>query len=435
MNQTEFSRRRKQLMRMMGSGSIAILPTSQTCRRNGDVDHVFHPDSNFYYLSGFPEAHAIAVLIPERKHGEYILFCEEKDEQKELWEGRRAGQQGAIEQYGADDSFPIDDVDDILPRMLEQAERVFYVMGAHPHLDSKLSQWINRIRSQSRNGKQGPLEIIALDHYLHDLRLYKSRSEIKFMRQAARISCAAHVQAMRLCKPGLYEYQLQAAFTHACSMQGARQQAYPTIAGGGENGCILHYTDNNDVLNEGDLVLMDAGCEVDCYASDITRCWPVNGRFSEPQRQLYELVLQAQLAAIEQVKPGNHWNDPHEAAVKVLTRGLIKLGLLKGTPARLIKSEAYKKFYMHRTGHWLGMDVHDVGDYQIDGAWRVLEAGMVLTVEPGLYIPRPCKGVARKWQGIGIRIEDDVLVTKTGHDVLSSAAPKTVDEIEALMAR
>ena len=434
MTRAEFKRRRSQLMRMMGKDAIAIIPTSPERLRNRDVHYPFRPDSDFYYMTGFDEPEAVAVLIPGRKTAEYILFCRQRDPEREQWDGRRAGQEGAIRDFDADDSFPIEDLDDILPRMLEQCERVYYAMGCDPDLDHRMSEWIAKVRSRSRSGIQGPFEFIAVDHYMHDMRLYKSRSEIATMRKAARISAAAHRQLMQRCRPGMQEYQLQADFEHACASKGATRQAYPAIVGGGNNACILHYIENNARLEEGDLVLVDAGCELDCYASDITRTFPVSGKFSEPQRLLYQLVLDAQHAAIDAVRPGNSWHAPHETAVKVLTRGLVKLGLLKGQPAQLVKKEAYSKFYMHKTGHWLGMDVHDVGDYKVDGEWRMLEPGMVLTIEPGLYIPEGMRGVAKKWQGIGIRIEDDVLVTKDGHDVLTSDAPKEVDEIEALMA-
>ena len=434
MTRAEFKRRRSQLMRMMGKDAIAIIPTSPERLRNRDVHYPFRPDSDFYYMTGFDEPEAVAVLIPGRKTAEYILFCRQRDPEREQWDGRRAGQEGAIRDFDADDSFPIEDLDDILPRMLEQCERVYYAMGCDPDLDHRMSEWIAKVRSRSRSGIQGPFEFIAVDHYMHDMRLYKSRSEIAAMRKAARISAAAHRQLMQRCHPGMQEYQLQADFEHACASKGATRQAYPAIVGGGNNACILHYIENNARLEEGDLVLVDAGCELDCYASDITRTFPVSGKFSEPQRLLYQLVLDAQHAAIDAVRPGNSWHAPHETAVKVLTRGLVKLGLLKGQPAQLVRKEAYSKFYMHKTGHWLGMDVHDVGDYKVDGEWRMLEPGMVLTIEPGLYIPEGMRGVAKKWQGIGIRIEDDVLVTKEGHDVLTSDAPKEVDEIEALMA-
>jgi len=434
MTPNEFKRRRRQLMRIMGKGAIAIVPAAPQCRRNNDVHYPYRPDSDFYYLTGFPEPDAVAVLIPGREQGEYILFCREKDPKKERWDGSIAGQEGAVEQYGADDSFPIDDLDDILPRMLEQCHKVFYAMGSNAELDQRMSSWIARIRGRARSGVQPPQEFIALDHHLHDLRLYKSRSEIAVMRRAARISAAAHRELMQRCRPGMKEYELEGCFIDACYRRGARHQAYSPIVGGGNNATVLHYIQNDQPLADGDLVLVDAGCELDWYASDITRTFPVNGRFSAPQRQLYQLVLDAQLAAIDQVKPGNAYDAPHKAAVRTLTRGLVKLGLLEGQPAKLIKEEKYKAFFMHNTGHWLGLDVHDVGDYKIDGHWRELEPGMVLTIEPGLYIPKGTRGVPRKWQGIGIRIEDDVLVTKTGHDVLSKDAPKTIDEIETLMS-
>lgn len=433
MTKNEFKRRRRQLMRMMGKSSIAILPAAALHTRNNDVHYPYRPDSDFYYLTGFAEPEAVAVLIPGRQQGEYILFCREKDPEKERWDGAIAGQEGAVADYGADDSFPVSDLDDILPRMLEQCERVFYAMGCDPELDQRMSHWINLLRGKARAGIHPPQEFIALDHYLHDMRLYKSRSEIALMRRAAKISAAAHKRLMRECRPGLKEYELEGAFLHHCHQSGARHQAYSPIVGGGDNATVLHYIDNSAPLEAGDLVLVDAGCELDYYAADITRTFPVDGRFSTAQRQLYQLVLDAQLAAIKQVKPGNAYDAPHRAAVRILTRGLLKLGLLKGQLNKLIKEEKYKKFFMHGTGHWLGMDVHDVGDYKIDGHWRELEPGMVLTIEPGLYIPRGSRGVAKKWQGIGIRIEDDVLVTKDGHDVLSKDAPKEIDEIEALM--
>ncbi len=433
MTATEFKRRRNQLMRMMGKNAIAIIPAAPQRIRNRDVHHPYRQDSDFYYLTGFAEPEAVAILIPGRKAAEYILFCRPRDPKREQWDGRRAGQEGAISDFGADDSFPFTDLDEILPRMLEQCERIFYAMGCDPWLDQQMSEWIAKVRA--RSGIQGALQFVALDHYLHDMRLYKSRSEIALMRRAAKVSAQAHINLMKKCRPGFKEYQLHAQFEYETASKGATGQAYPAIVGGGDNGCILHYIENRDELCDGDLVMIDAGCEIDCYASDITRTWPVNGIYSEPQRQLYGLVLKAQLAAIAKVKPGNKWHHPHQAAVRVITRALVELGLLKGQPAALIKKKAYEKFYMHKTGHWLGMDVHDVGDYKVDGEWRILEPGMVLTVEPGLYIPRGVKGVHKKWQGIGIRIEDDVLVTKDGHEVLSKGAPKTPHEIEALMGK
>ena len=432
MNQKEFSRRRKRLMQIMGHGTIAILPTAPIKIRNRDAEYPYRPDSDFYYLTGFPEPQGVAVLAVGRRHGEYILFCREKDPDQETWHGRRAGLEGAREFYGVDDAFPIADIDEILPGLMENCERVYYTMGLDQEFDQRLIGWVNQLRGKARAGVHTPGEFVALDHLLHDMRLYKSKEEIKIMRRAAKVSAQAHVRAMQQCRPGLMEYQIEAELMHVFKMNNCAP-AYNSIVGGGANGCILHYVENNAPLNDGELLLIDAAAEYNYYAADITRTFPVNGGFSVAQKALYELVLEAQLAAIEKVKPGNHWNDPHVAAVKVLTHGMVKLGLLKGKTSKLIKEEAYRRFYMHRTGHWLGMDVHDVGDYKIGDQWRVLEPGMVMTVEPGIYIPAGSKGVAKKWWNIGIRIEDDVLVTKDGCEVLTKDVPKSVTEIEALV--
>ena len=434
MNNTEYKRRRKHLMQIMGEDAVAILPAALVRMRNRDAEFQYRQDSDFHYITGFDEPEAVVVLVPGREHGEYILFCRENDKKMETWNGLRAGQDGAIEKYAADDSFPIDDIDDILPGLLENKEKVYYTMGVHPDFDQRVIKWVNRLREQSRMGVHTPGEFVSLDHQLHDMRLYKSAAEIKVMRKAAEISAAGHIRAIQFCKPGKYEYQLEAELLHHFMQHGARSPAYSSIVGGGKNGCILHYVENSESLKDGDLVLIDAGAELECYAADISRTFPVNGKYSKEQRILYEIVLTAQLAAIEQVKPGNHWNDPHEAAIKVITQGLIDVGILKGKLETQIEKGTYKNFYMHRTGHWLGMDVHDVGDYKVDDEWRVLEPGMVLTVEPGLYISADHESVAKKWHNIGIRIEDDVLVTKDGHDVLSKDVPKDPDEIEALMA-
>jgi Xaa-Pro aminopeptidase len=429
----EFGRRRKQLMRMMGKDSIAIIPTATEQLRNRDVEFPFRADSDFYYLTGFHEPEAVAVLIPGRSHGEYLLFCRERDPEMETWTGRRAGTQGVIDSFDADDAFPIGDIDEILPGLMERCERVFYSMGSRPQFDQRVMEWLNRLRQGARTGLRAPDEFVSLEHLLHDMRLYKSRSEVRVMRTAAKVACRAHKRAMQSCQPGMSEFEIEAELLYEFRRAGM-VPAYSSIVGGGANGCVLHYTDNKAALQDGDLLLIDAGAEYDCYASDVTRTFPVNGRFSAAQKALYEVVLAAQTAAIKKVRAGNHWNAPHQAAVRVLTRGLVKLGILKGKPADLIRNEAYRRFYMHRTGHWLGMDVHDVGDYKVGGAWRELEPGMVLTVEPGLYIPAGSRGVAKKWWNIGIRIEDDVLVTRDEPDVLSKAAPRTVAEIEALMA-
>jgi Xaa-Pro aminopeptidase len=433
MNQSEFKKRRKQLMQRVGSNNIALMGSASTRVRNRDVDYPFRQDSDFYYLTGFNEPDSLAVFIPGREKGEYILFCREFDEKKALWEGAHAGLEGATEHFGADDAFPIDDLDEILPGMLENKHKVFYPMGRNSELDHSLLEWINHLRSQSRTGVVAPGELVSLEHILHEMRLFKSTAELKLMRRASEISAKAHVKAMQTCKPGLFEYQIEAEIIHHFIQSGLRAVAYPSIVAGGKNACTLHYTANSDKLKSGDLLLIDAGAECDHYAADITRTFPISGRFSEPQKQLYQLVLDAQAAAIDQIRPGHSWLSAHEAAVETLTKGLVFLGLLKGKVKKLIKDEKYKQFYMHRTGHWLGMDVHDVGEYKVDQEWRLLEPGMVLTVEPGLYIPSDCKDVDEKWRGIGIRIEDDVLVTSDGHEILTGGVPKTIADIEALM--
>lgn len=431
---SEYLRRRKALMAEMEPNSIAILPAAPMYIRNRDVEHIYRQDSDFQYLSGFPEPEAVIALIPGREHGEYVLFCRERDPARELWDGLRAGQEGAIKEYGADDAFPIGDIDDILPGLIEGRSRVYYAIGSNQEFDHRLMEWINTIRSKARQGAQPPNEFVALDHVLHDLRLYKSASETKVMRTAAEISARAHIRAMQASRVGLYEYHLEAELDYEFRKGGAKMPAYGSIVAAGKNACILHYRENDAVLKDGDLVLIDAGCEIDCYASDITRTFPVNGRFSPEQKAIYELVLAANEEAFKHIAPGKHWNEAHEATVQVITAGLVELGLLKGDVAELIAAEAYKPFYMHRAGHWLGMDVHDVGDYKVGGEWRVLEPGMAMTVEPGIYIAADNQDVAKKWRGIGVRIEDDVVVTKTGCEILTNGVPKAVAEIEALMA-
>lgn len=428
----EFAKRRRQLMRMMGDDAIAIIPAAPEKIRNRDTHYPFRQDSDFHYLTGFPEPEAVAVFVPGRRQAEYVLFCRERDLVMETWNGRRAGQEGAVTEYAADDAFPINDIDDILPGLMEARERVFYTMGSQPEFDQRVIKWVKRLRAQVRSGRHTPQEFISLEHFLHDMRLYKSRAEISNMRRAAKISVAAHKRALSSCRPGMYEYELEAELLHEFRREGG-VNAYPPIVGGGANSCILHYTDNNAELADGDLVLIDAGCEFKGYASDVTRTFPINGRFTPEQRAIYELVLKAQQAAIQEARPGNHWNDVHDAAVKVLNAGLVKLGLIKATAAKSAKEGAYKQFFMHRTGHWLGLDVHDVGDYKVGDQWRELEPGMVMTVEPGLYIPAGTKGVAKKWWNIGVRIEDDVLVTKGDADVLSRDLLKDPDDIEAFM--
>jgi Xaa-Pro aminopeptidase len=437
MSVADFKRRRRRLASAMQAPAVAIVAAASEVIRNRDVHYPYRQDSDFQYLTGFPEPEAMAVLAPGRKEGEYLLFCRPHDEEKELWEGRRAGVEGAQEHYGVDEAYAIEEADELVPKLLENCERVYYPLGTNAELDQRVMRWINFVRTKARKGIRAPVELISLDHLVHEQRLVKSKQELRIMRKAAHISAGAHREVMHLCRSGMWEYELEAAFAHACALHGGRFQAYPPIVGSGANACVLHYVDNRHQLCDGDLVLIDAGCEYGGYASDITRTFPVNGRFSEPQREVYDLVLAAQAAAIKKARPGNRWDEPHRAAVRVLTHGLVELGLLPGTKKdvrKLIKEEKYKPFYMHRTGHWLGMDVHDVGDYKVGGEWRTLEPGMVMTVEPGLYIPGDKEEVPERYRNIGIRIEDDLVITEDGNEVLSADAPKTVADIESWMS-
>ncbi len=430
----EYADRRQRLIEQMAPESIAILSAAPERTRSRDTNYPYRQDSDFFYLTGFNEPDAVLVLIPGREHGESVLFCRERDPKKELWDGLLTGPEGAVSRYGMDDAFPVGDIDDILPGLIEGRSRVYYSIGRDSTFDTRVMEWVNTIRSKVRSGAHPPGEFVALEYTLHDMRLYKSGAELKIMARAAEISAEAHRRAMARAHPGLREYQLEAELTYCFLDHGASAPAYPSIVGSGANGCILHYIENSGVLSEGDLVLIDAGCEYQGYAADITRTFPVSGRFSEEQKAVYEIVLAAQKAAIAAVKPENHWNQPHEAAVEVLCQGLLDLGILEGTLEEVVEHGAYREFFMHRTGHWLGMDVHDVGDYKVGGAWRVLEPGMTLTVEPGLYFSPYHDGVPERWRGIAVRIEDDVVVTQDGCRVLTSDVPKEVDEIEALMA-
>lgn len=431
--QDEFAKRRRQLMRVMGKDAIAILPAAPVRMRNGDVEYDYRPDSDFYYLTGFAEPEAVAVLLPGRPQGEYVLFVRERDPAREAWDGARAGPEGAVGEFGADDAFPIQDIDEILPGLLERCARVYYTMGAHPEFDKRVIGWVNRLRSQAKQGAHTPHEFVALDHPLHEMRLFKSRVELASMRRSAQIACAAHHRALAVAAPGRMEYEVMAELLHEFHRRRADISYHP-IVGSGPNSCVLHYRANARQMKDGELLLIDAGCEYQYYASDVTRTLPVNGRYTPRQRAVYEVVLAAQRAAIAKVRAGAVWNDPHEAAVRAITQGLVRIGLLKGRVARLIRDGSYRQFFMHRTGHWLGMDVHDVGEYKVGDQWRLLEPGMAMTVEPGIYIAPGTKGVRREWWGIGVRIEDDVVVTAGDPEVLTAAMPTDPDEIEGLMA-
>ncbi|MCG5535770.1 Xaa-Pro aminopeptidase [Ectothiorhodospira mobilis] len=428
----EHAHRRRRLMEAMGEGAIAIVPGAPERTRNRDVTHPFRQDSDFWYLTGFVEPEAVAVLVPGRSEGDYVLFCRERDPEKETWNGRRAGTEGAVRDFGADEAHPLAELEQVLPGLLEGRERVYLSLGHESGMDRRVSAWIEAMGRRGRAGVRPPRALMSLEPLLHELRLFKSEQELEAMRRAAAVTVEAHRRAMAACRPGMGEYQLEAELLYTFRHAGM-EPAYASIVGGGANGCILHYTENEDRLRDGDLVLIDAGCEYRGYAGDVTRTFPVNGRFSPVQRAVYDIVLEAQAAAIAQVAPGRHWEEPHQAAVAVLTRGLVDLGVLQGPVQRLVEEGAYRPYYMHRTGHWLGLDVHDVGDYRVDGAPRPLQPGMVMTVEPGLYFPPGGEGVPEALAGIGVRIEDDVAVTRAGHEVLTADCPKAPEAIEALM--
>jgi Xaa-Pro aminopeptidase len=432
-SQASCAKRRRQLMRMAGDDAILVLPAAPERIRSRDTHHPYRQDSDLLYLTDFQEPDAVLVLVPGRRHGESILFCRERDPEREGWDGPRCGPEGAVERHGMDDAYPIADLDEILPGLLEGRSRVYYHFGRDAEFDLKLIGWVNRVRAMMRMGAQPPHEFLELGHLLDELRLFKSRDEIQLMQRAADISVLAHETAMRACRAGVPEYALQAEIERVFRQHDA-VPAYGSIVGAGTNACVLHYVANNAVANDGDLVLVDAGAEYRGYASDITRTFPVSGRFSKEQRALHDLVGAAHAAALAQAKPGVPYEAGHLAAVRTLTEGLLSLGLLKGTLERNIEAGHYKRFYRHKTGHWLGLDVHDVGDYRIDGESRLLEPGMVFTIEPGLYIPPDDRTVHAKWRGIGIRTEDVVLVAADGNRVLTQKLARSADEIETLMA-
>jgi Xaa-Pro aminopeptidase len=427
---TPFRARRAALLDRMGAG-IAIIPTAPERLRNRDSDYLYRFDSYFYYLAGFPEPEAVLVMVagPEPRS---ILFCREKHPERELWEGFRYGPDGARRTFGFDDAQPFAALDEALPKLMANQPALFYAPGLDPAWDVRILRWLNEVRAHARTGVTAPVEIRDLRVALDEMRLVKDAHEIATMRRAASISAGAHVRAMRATRPGAMEYEVEAELLYEFRRHGAQFPAYWPIVAGGANACVLHYRDNSQRLDDGDLLLIDAGCELDGYASDITRTFPVNGKFSGPQRDVYDLVLASQTAAIEAVRPGHGWNAPHDAAVRVLAQGFIDLGLCSGTFDEVMEKELYKQFYMHRTGHWLGLDVHDAGDYKERGEWKPLVPGMTLTVEPGCYV-RPADGVPERFWNIGVRIEDDALVTATGCEIVTSGAPKRADDIEALM--
>ena len=427
-NPTEYRQRREQLMAKIGSGT-AIFRSAPAAVMHNDVEYAYRQDSDFFYLTGFNEAEAVAVLAPHHEEHKFVLFVQPKDLEKETWHGYRAGVEGAKELYGADEAFPIAELAEKLPKYLEKADRIYYHFGRDRTFDQTvLNHWQRLMATYPKRGT-GPTAVEDSNIILHPMRLVKSETEVALMRKAANISVAAHNRAQEFAKPGRYEYEIQAEIEHTFGLNGCTP-AYPSIVASGYNSCVLHYIENNRQMQENDLLLIDAGCACDYYNADITRTFPVSGKFTTEQQIIYDLVLQAQLQAISQVYPGNPYSKIHETAVRVLVEGLMDLKLLVGDIEEIIKEEKYKPFYMHRTGHWLGLDVHDVGVYQYGENPQVLQPGQVLTVEPGIYISpyiKPVEGqpeVPEKWRGIGVRIEDDVLVTLEGQEVLTAGVPK-----------
>lgn len=430
----DFVKHRDALFQQMADNTLAVVPSANILLRNRDADFPFRQSSDFFYLTGFTEDNACLILQKKKGECRTILFCQPKIKEMEIWTGYRLGPDAAVSELNVDEALAIDELDKQLPDFMGDCDAVYAAWGHSKEWDTKLIHAIEQVKLKSRLGIQAPTAMQAIEPLLHELRLIKGDAEIELMAKAASISAHAHMAAMKQVKPGMFEYQLEGTIRNHCAQNGSRFDAYSSIVGSGENACILHYTQNDQPIKDGDLILIDAGCELNHYASDITRTFPANGRFSPEQKALYELVLKSQFAAIDAVKPGNNFNAPHEVVLAILTQGLVDLGLLKGDVKKLIKEEAYKPFYMHRTSHWLGMDVHDVGAYKEKGEWRLLQPGMVLTIEPGLYIAPDDESVDEKWRGIGIRIEDDVLVTESGNTVLSREVPKTVADIEGLMA-
>ncbi|OTG75383.1 Xaa-Pro aminopeptidase [Acinetobacter sp. ANC 4169] len=437
LTQADFQERRDRLAEEMGPHSIAIIATSPVAMRNRDADYKFRADSSFFYLTGFAEPEAVAVIETFESIDEgytYSLFCRERDREMEIWHGYRAGVDGAVDDYEADEAYAIDLLDEEIIEKLFDKQKLFYRIGQQADFDARVAKWLTQANGESRKGTSAPAHVIQLDRILDEMRLHKSEKEIKLMQLASNISAEAHTRAMQTVKPGMMEYALEAELNYVFGKNGCLP-SYNSIVGGGKNGCILHYVENDQELKDGDLVLIDAACEYQLYASDITRTFPVNGKFSPEQRALYNVVLDSQIAAIDAVRIGNSYKEPHNVAVRILVQGLLDLGIMQGDLEEIIEKETFRQFYMHGTGHWLGMDVHDVGSYKQDGEWRAYEDGMVVTVEPGLYIAPDDETVDAKWRGIGIRIEDDVVATENGPLVLTKNVVKTVADIEALMAK
>lgn len=432
---SEFRKRREDLFAQLAPNSLAVISAGRLVTRSRDTEFPFRQNSDFFYLTGFHEPDALLLLSNSDKFaGNFsILFCLNKDPLAEIWQGRRTGPSKAAKQVNVDIAHPLEELEDLLEDYMDGHQQVYFAQGADTDVDELIFSTIDALRRAPKESKIAPRSINDINPFLHEMRMFKSPAEISVMRQAAKISAQAHCRAMRFCADGRYEYQLAAELHHEFAMHGAHSPAYGTIVGGGDNGCILHYTENNSSLSNGDLVLIDAGAELMGYAADITRTFPVSGKFTPPQAKLYQLVLDAQLAALELLKPGNTLKQATDVSIEVITQGLISLGLLEGDLQTNIKQQSYRAFYMHSLGHWLGLDVHDVGDYKVNGEERILSPGIVMTIEPGIYVAKDAD-VDPQWQGIGIRIEDNIVITEDGYEMLTDGVPKSIAEIEALMA-
>jgi len=428
----QVKQRREEFMKRI-RGGVAIFPSAPTAIRNNDVEHEYRQDTDFYYLTGFEEPNAVAVFAPDNSKHRFVLFVQPKEREREVWTGWRAGEEGAKRDYGADAAFTIDKLDEELPKLVGKAEKIYYRFG-DPLFDERVVAFMRQFQRERQRSGVGPKAIIDPAEILHEMRLVKTSDDLHLLRRAVDISCEGHMAAIGALRPGAYEYEIEAVLRYVFRKNGSPRPGYPPIVAAGANATVLHYTTNNRRIEDGDLLLIDAGTEFGYYTGDITRTFPAAGRFTEEQAAVYQVVLDAQIAAIGAVRPGATFIEPHDRAVRVLTEGMIRLGLLEGEIEKLIEDGEYKKFYMHRTSHWLGMDVHDAGPYKVADEWRRLEPGMVLTIEPGLYIAEDIEDVDPRYRGIGVRIEDDVLVTEDGNEVLSARVPKTIEEIESAMA-
>lgn len=430
-----FKARRDKVSKQIGVSGILVIGSAKEYWRSVDWTYPYRQTSDFYYLTGLVEPDSVAVLIPGRAEGEFIVFSKPHDPEKELWEGFMVGQEGARRDYGADQAFPIDQLDAMMPGLLANRKQVYFDIGRDIDFDNKIIKWINTLKGMVRAGIHAPKELIDAAKILHEMRMFKDSVEIGLMKKSASIAVSAHARAMQACRPGMFEYEIAAEILYEFIRHGGNSPSFETIVGSGPNSCILHYSDNNKRIDDGDIIVVDAGVEYEYYSSDITRTYPANGKFTPEQKAIYEVVLNAQTEVIAMLKPGVTWMDAHETSERVITEGLVELGLLKGSINELLEKKACKAFYMHRIGHWIGLDNHDVGEYKPNASWRIFEPNMITSVEPGIYIADNHPLADKKWWNIGVRIEDDILLTENGCEVITKGLPKTVEEIEMFMKK